>query len=75
MNIYSVKKYLVKNIGKHATIKYNLGRNKFETYKVILDKLYDNVFTVCTYKKHGKELKCFSYNDVIMKLVRIDFEN
>lgn len=71
MNIYQVKKYLSKRIGKHATIKYNLGRNKYETYKVVLNEMYNNIFTV---KLDNNELKCFSYNDVIMRLVRIDFD-
>ena len=75
MNIYLIKKYLANKIGKKATIKYNLGRNKYETYNVVLDKIYGNVFTVYTEKKYGKELKCFSYNDVIMRLVKIAFEN
>jgi len=70
MNIYQVKKYLKSKIGNNATIKYNLGRNKYETYKVKLHALYDNIFTVLTDRN---EIKSFSYNDVIMKLVRIDF--
>lgn len=72
MNIYQVKKYLSKRIGKSATIKYNLGRNKYEKYKVVLNKMYNNVFTVIL---DNNELKCFSYNDVVMRLVRIDFDD
>jgi uncharacterized protein Veg len=71
MNIYQVKKYLKSKIGNNATIKYNLGRNKYETYKVKLQALYDNIFTVITDRN---EIKSFSYNDIIMKLVRIDFK-
>ncbi len=74
MNIYQVKKYLANRIGKRATIKYNLGRNKYETYDVNIENIYDNVFTVSVLKKYGKEIKCFSYNDVIMRLIRIDFQ-
>lgn len=70
MNIYQVKKYLRSKLGKNATIKYNLGRNKYETYKVKLNALYHNIFTVITDRN---EIKSFSYNDIIMKLVRIDF--
>ena len=70
MNIYQVKKYLSNKVGHNATIKYNLGRNKYETYKVKLKALYYNIFTVITDRN---EIKSFSYNDVIMKLVRIDF--
>lgn len=74
MNIYQVKKYLSNKIGRTATIKYNLGRNKFETYLVKIKKLYDNVFTVSLPNRYGEEIKCFSYNDVIMHLIKIDFK-
>ena len=74
MNIYQVKKILSKHIGDKATIKYNLGRNKYETYNVILDKMYDNVFVVSLEKKNRSELKCFSYNDIIMRQLKIDFK-
>ena len=74
MNIYQVKQYLSKRVGKKATIKYNLGRNKYESYNVILDKMYDNVFTVIIDKKYRKEIKCFSYNDIIMRQLKIDFK-
>ncbi len=73
MNIYQVKKYLENKIGYKAKIKYNLGRNKYETYDVIIDKLYDNVFTVIEKKEYGSILRCFSYNDFIMHLIKIDF--
>ena len=73
MNIYGVKKYLSKRIGKCAKIKYNLGRNKYETYIVKLDKLYSNVFTVILEKDNSTELKCFSYNDIVMRQLKIDF--
>lgn len=73
MNIYGVKKYLSKRIGKRAKIKYNLGRNKYETYIVKLDKLYSNVFTVILEKDNSTELKCFSYNDIVMRQLKIDF--
>lgn len=74
MNIYQVKKYLSGKKGCSATIKYNLGRNKYETYDVVLQDIYKNIFTVLIEKKHGNEIKSFSYNDVIMRLVNIDFK-
>ena len=73
MNIYTVKKYLSNKIGQNLKIKYSLGRNKYETYIVKLDKLYSNVFTVILNKDGREELKCFSYNDVVMKQLKIDF--
>lgn len=74
MNIYQVKKILRNNIGKKVKLKYNLGRNKYESYEVIIDKLYSNVFIVKLYKKDKEEIKCFSYNDVVMKQLKIDFK-
>lgn len=74
MNIYTVKKLLSTKVGKIAKIKYSLGRNKYETYIVKIDKLYSNVFTVIAHKKDMEELKCFSYNDVVMKQLKIDFK-
>lgn len=68
--INSVKKELEKYIGKKVIIKYNLGRNKFETYHVILRNLYSNVFVVEEEKDGIIEAKCFSYNDVIMKNIK-----
>ena len=73
MNIYQAKKLLKDNIGKKVSMKYNLGRNNYETYDVIIDKLYSNVFTVKINKKFRDEIKCFSYNDLVMKQLKIDF--
>ena len=56
MNIYQVKKYLGTKLGCKVKIRYNLGRNKYETYIVTLDKLYDNVFTVIEEKEYGKSI-------------------
>ena len=72
MNIYTVKKYLSKRVGKVAHIKYSLGRNKYEEYIVKLDKLYSNVFTVII-QNRKEEIKCFSYNDIVMRQLKIDF--
>lgn len=65
-----IKKELEKYIGKRIVIKYNLGRNKFEIYHVVLRDLYRNVFIVEEEKEGVIESKCFSYNDVIMKNIK-----
>lgn len=36
MNIDEIREDIKKHIGKEIKIKYNLGRNKYETYKVII---------------------------------------
>ena len=46
MNIRMIIKALKRHINEDIMIKYNLGRNKYETYKVKLKELYPHVFTV-----------------------------
>ena len=73
VTIKNVKEELNKHLGDEVTIKYNLGRNKYEKYNVKLKKLYDYVFTVELEKKKSKEMKSFSYSDVITKIIKIDY--
>lgn len=73
ITIKNVKEELTKHLGDEVTIKYNLGRNKYEKYNVKLKKLYDYVFTVELEKKKSKEIKSFSYSDVITKIIKIDY--
>ena len=67
--IYEIKNELQKHIGKEAIINYNLGRNKFEEYHVIIKKLYDNIFLV----EDKISTKSFSYNDVITKTIKVRY--
>ena len=69
MTVYEIKKNLVKHIGKEVSIKYNLGRNKYENYRVKIKELYDNVFLV----ENSLGIKSFSYNDVVTHQVKIDY--
>ena len=46
MSKMTIIRNLMKHIGDELVIKYNLGRNKYEVYRVRLKKLYDNVFIV-----------------------------
>ena len=46
MTISKVKKELLEHLGDVVSIKYNLGRNKFEEYEAIIKELYDYVFLV-----------------------------
>lgn len=70
MNVWSVKEDLKNHLGSMANLKYSLGRNKYEKYIVTIKKLYNNVFIV---ENNKNEVKSFSYNDVIMKTIKIDF--
>ncbi len=73
MNITLVKEQLKEYIDSPAIIKCSLGRNKFEKYHVTIKKLYDNIFIVERTINNNVETKSFSYNDVIMKTIKIDF--
>ena len=69
MTISSVKKEMLEHIGDQVSIKYNLGRNKYEEYEAKIKELYDYVFLVDT----DLGIKSFSYIDVITKVIRIDY--
>ena len=59
------------HIGSYVTIKYNLGRNKYEKYHVKIKELYSNIFLVEL--KDDNIIKSVSYNDVITKTIKIDY--
>lgn len=69
MTIYEIKKKLGNNIGKKVSIKYNLGRNKYEEYIAVIKELYDYIFIVDS--KYG--VKSFSYRDIMTKTIHIDY--
>lgn len=69
MNIEEIRKDITNHIGKTIKIKYNLGRNKYETYDVVVVETYRNLFTV----KVNSIIKSFTYNDVITKIIKINY--
>ena len=69
MTISKVKKELLEHLGDVVSIKYSLGRNKYEQYEAIVKELYDYVFLV----ECDNVVKSFSYTDVITKVIRIDY--
>ena len=69
MTISSIKKEMLEHIGDQVSIKYSLGRNKYEEYEAKIKELYDYVFLVDT----DLGIKSFSYIDVITKVIRIDY--
>ena len=69
MTISSVKKEMLDHIGDHVSIKYSLGRNKYEEYEAKIKELYDYIFLVDT----DFGVKSFSYIDVVTKVIRIDY--
>ena len=60
---------MLEHLGDKVSIKYNLGRNKYEEYEARIKELYDYVFLVDT----DLGVKSFSYIDVITKVIRIDY--
>jgi len=70
INVEKVKENLSNLRGKSIKIKYSLGRNKYESYDVVIKELYDYVFTVLI--SDLEFVKSFSYADVISKLIKID---
>ena len=70
MTIDMIKEKLNNHLGSKITIKYNLGRNKYEKYDVTLKELYNHVFLV---QLDNKIVKSFSYSDVITKTIKIDY--
>lgn len=73
MNLDEIKTKLNNYVGKSVLIKYNLGRNKYEEYEAKIKELYNNVFLVELENNINKEIKSFSYNDVITKTIKINF--
>ena len=73
MTISQIKNDLNKHIGETATIKCNLGRNKYERYHVTIKELYNNIFLVQLNNENNPEIKSFSYTDVITKTIKIDY--
>lgn len=68
--VVDVKRKLNEIKDKDFTIEYNLGRNKYEKYRVRIKELYSNVFTVSLVD--SDIIKSFSYSDVITSLIHID---
>lgn len=73
MTIGQIKRELNEHVGDHATIKCNLGRNKYEKYSVTIKELYNNIFLVQLNNQNNPEIKSFSYTDVITKTIKIDY--
>ena len=73
MKLDEIKTKLNNYVGKSVLIKCNLGRNKYEEYEAKIKELYNNVFLVELENNINKEIKSFSYNDVITKTIKINF--
>jgi len=63
MNIIKIKDEIEKIVGKKVIAKVNIGRNKYEVYEGIIDKVYPFLFIL----KLNNEVKSFSYADILTK--------
>ena len=71
--ITKIKEELNHHLGEVVTLNYNLGRNKYETYEVVIKELYHNIFTVQMNNDHNI-IKSFSYSDIITKTIKIEYK-
>lgn len=69
--ISEIRSKLNDYIGEEVIIRYNLGRNKYEKYTVIIKEIYDSVFLV---ELESKIKKSFTYSDVITNTIKIDYK-
>lgn len=67
-NNLMIKNALIPYLGKNIRIKYNLGRNKYETYEAKIIKIYNCVFIV---QLKNNMIKSFSFADIITKNIKI----
>lgn len=73
MTIEAIKKELNNHLGDTVTIRYNLGRNKYEKYDVLIKELYNHIFLVELRNNKQIFTKSFSYSDIITKTIKIDY--
>ena len=69
MNIDDTKQQIARNIGRNVEIKIYGMRNKIETIKGKIEKVYPNIFIV----SNNRETKSLNYADVITKEVVIKY--
>ena len=68
--ISQIREKLSDYVGENVIIKYNLGRNKYEKYDVVIKELYENVFIV---ESNNSIKKSFTYTDILTKTIKIDY--
>ena len=67
MNIDNVRSVIAELKGKKVILKINIGRNRYESVIGVIQDIYPYLFTL----KCGKDIKSFSYVDVLTKNVMI----
>ena len=72
MTLQEVKNKVNDNVGHDVVIRYNMGRNRVEKYKVRIKETYKNIFIVESFSDKFK-VRSFSYTDIITKTIKIDY--
>ena len=62
-----IRNFLLPHVGKKVRIKYNLGRNKFESFSAEIVSVYNCLFLV---KLDNNTIKSFSFSDIITKKIK-----
>lgn len=71
-NIIKIKNELSNHINDRVRIISYGNRNKQEECYGIINKLYNNIFTI---KQLDDSIKSFTYRDILIKNIKICFEN
>ena len=70
MTIDTIRDNIHHNMGNKVMVVHNEGRNKISRYEGRVIEVYNNIFIVLD--NDGK--KCFSYCDVLTKMVKVSFK-
>ena len=71
--IEEIKRDMENRIGDKVKIIFNGGRNKFEEYDAVIAEVYKSIFVV-RLNNEIKELKSFTYADVLTQTVEIYYK-
>ena len=72
MTLQEIKNKVNSNVGNDVVIRYNMGRNKIEKFKVRIKETYKNIFIVESFNEQFR-IKSFSYADIMTKTIKIDY--
>lgn len=65
MNIEHIKNKIKLLVGEKIRVKVYLGRNKYEYFDGVVEKMHPNLFTI----KTDSGIKSFSYSDILIKTI------
>lgn len=71
-NIKKIKNDLANHINEVVKIISYGNRNRVDVWFGKIDKLYANIFTI---KLYDNSIKCFTYRDILIKNIKVCFEN